>query len=73
MIESFIDNDTEKYGTYVDGIIVNALARTDFSKKIPIVVTAVYDFERICEDIKKYDKDAIVLSLDDVLENRAVF
>lgn len=72
-VESFVDNDIGKQGTYIDGIIVKALAKTDFSKKIPIVVTATYDFERTCEDIKKYDKDAIVLSLDEVLENRAVF
>lgn len=72
-VDSFIDSNADTYGTYIDGIRINALAKTDFSKKIPIVVTATYDFERICEDIKKYDKDAIVLSLDEVLENRAVF
>lgn len=46
---------------------VVGLEEIEWERKIPIIVTATYDFENIYHEIKQYDEGAVVISLEKLL------
>lgn len=59
--------DKQKAGKEIGGIPIIRLEELDCSEDISIIVTATYDYNIICEEIKRFRTNAKIISLDSYL------